>query len=216
MRHMNNRTGIGCVVSAAILAWGAPASAGHLDISGYGTFGFGGEAETEGPAGYSDTGADLEATAGFGFGVDYSVWDYIDVGGRIAFAWYATESMDNNNIDRNAYVDIMALVKGQYPFFDGAMEVYVAFPIGFTTSILSDEFENAVFPGQSPDAPIGMNAGLYGGFSYAFLDFLGAFIELGWQMHWIKTSVSGGFAGDLDYETTAHQFGLQTGVFFRI
>ena len=215
---MNERTRLlaWAIPALAVVAWGAPANAGNLDISGYGTFGFGGEAETEGPAGYTDNGADLEATAGFGVGVDYSVWDYIDVGGRFAFSWYATESMDNNNIDRNCLIDIIALIKGQYPFFDGAMEVYLAIPIGFTAGVMSDEFERAAFAGQNPETPIGMNAGAYAGFSYAFLDFLGAFIEIGWQLHWIKTSVAGGWTGDADYETTSNQFGLQTGVFFRI
>ncbi|MBI5487523.1 MAG: hypothetical protein HY905_09335 [Deltaproteobacteria bacterium] len=203
------------VPALAVALWSGSASAGNLDFSAYGAVQFCCEVETDGPQG-GDNGVDLEATGGFGVGVDYSVWDYIDVGGRFGFLWVATEPMDRANIDRNADIDIDALIKGQYPFFDGQMEVYLAMPIGLTIGVLSDEAEQAAFGTGDYDTPVGMNVGLFAGYSYAFLAYLGAFVEFGWQLHWLKTNVPGGPTGDAKYESTYNQVGLNFGVFFRI
>lgn len=191
------------IVVAALAALVTTTVAGRadaLEVGFKGMFAFGGEASIEDQGAEADD--DMEATAGFGLYGTYGLFRYLDIGAQVAFLWYETEAMDDNDQDANTAIDIGALVKPKFPLLGGKLDIYVAVPIGLSIFVPSSDTDDVIKTG------VGMHVGVLPGVAYRFWKGLGAFAELGWSFHLGKHDKKGGG----DYEYSFSQFALNLGV----
>lgn len=156
---------------------------------------------------------DMEVTVGFALFGEYSILRYFSIGLDLGFYWFATDEMEDNNTDRNAWIDFSPVFKGRYPLLDNKLELYAKFLVGLTITVPSDDSEDD----YGLETGAGWNVGLHFGASYEFYEGLGAFAEIGWLGHGGKSDFDGFVPlgdGDVKYET--HQFALNLGVFYSL
>lgn len=190
------------------------AAAGPLDLGGRFELEAGGEIDWDWRSalgsGHDDD--DLEPTLGLGVFARYGLHEYFSLGGEISVLWWRSDDMEDGNIDRCVLLDIAVRPQGQLPLLDGALDLYVAVPLGVAISIPSDEMED-VFDGRL-DSGAGVALAVLAGLDYRFLPEFGALVELGWAMHWFVNDIDAQGADDV--ESTMNQFAFRIGVFYSL
>lgn len=195
-----------CCMMACVFVYTAPVSAKSkmrmgvklvLDVAGEGELEIGSN-EEEG---------DLEPTLGVALFGTHQIWKYIHVGMLVGMGWVQTDSMDDENIDRNFYMDLSPMIMGTYPLLQGALELYAMLPIGLTFCIVSDELEDSLF-GANIDTGLGWNVGLLFGASYRIVPHLRLMLEMGWQGRGASHDVN---PGSFDLDWSMHQLAMRVG-----
>jgi hypothetical protein len=192
---------LGALTLAAVLL--APArNAAAIEVGLKGMFGFGGEMKIDDNG--VDTDDDMEPTAGLGLYGSYELLPFLDVGAQAAFLWYQTEGGDDANLDPPVAIDLGVLLRPEWTFLGGKLDVYAAIPLGISIYVPSDDVENAT----AAKTGFGIHAGVLPGVTYRFWGGLGAFVEVGWMLHWGKADKKGGG----DYSILFNQFAMDFGV----
>jgi len=181
--------------------------------------GLGGEVEWDVHAtGYSyKDDDDMEATAGFALLGEVSIVRHFSLGFSAGFYFFASDDMEDENIDRNAWIDFTPVFKVHYPLLDGKVELFAKFLVGLTITVPSDDFEDDT----GADTGAAWNVGLHFGASYRIWDGISIFAEIGWLGHGgqneFTQTVNPGpppvrASGDIEYEI--HQFALNIGALY--
>jgi len=207
------------LVLSLTLAGGAAAAKKSSAVSGLRigagpVFGFGGENELE--YGSSKRDYDEETTNGLALRAEYPLGRYVQLGFATTFNWWALEVQDNNNIDRNLYVDLAPSLKLRAPFMGGRGEVFVDVPIGLTIAKLSKESANALLTGTNSKAEtgVGWNAGIMAGASIRVHGRFSIQARLGWQGRGGSIPIASQQAQSKDLEYSLHQLALNFGAFY--
>jgi hypothetical protein len=188
------------LLAGALVMVAAPAQARRGDgfrAGLLGSFGFGGEGESE-FAGFKSA-SDNEATAGFVLFGEYPIMQYFAAGFEFGFLTFETEAMDAANQDRNKVLDFAPVLKPRFQYMGGAGEVFLKVPVGLSIVTPNDDVGS--------ETGIGWTAGVLVGTSYFVYSGLALDLEMGWQGHGGTADLKGG--GEVDYST--HQFQLRLG-----
>ncbi len=195
------------VIYALAPAGNASAQQGGTDLRAFGQLylGLAGEvdAEVEALGTSSQNEVDLDASPGFGAGVDFGLHEYVALGGLFRFL-----SMSSDDIVVGPYVidvdvtvlDFDLLPRLRYPF-DKKGEIYLAVPVGL--SLFIPDADDA-------DDELGWNISMVIGGLYAVSDNFGLFAEIGYFVH--NGSTSRTVLGiDVETSLSAGQLGLSIG-----
>jgi hypothetical protein len=181
---------------------------GKLETGGNIALGVAGELEGK-INGTKQAGQELDVTAGLNLYALYEVLKYLDVGGKFNFVFWRTDNMRKAAIDRMAWIEFDAVVRGKYGFLNDKLYIYLAMPIGLTISVPNKDFKNRAIAGVKTGA--GVNLSLVTGINYQFWKGLGAFFDLGWVFHYTNNKGP----NNLEIEGTANQMSLNFGAFYR-
>lgn len=217
MRRVMVRTGtlVGVLI---LVGLAGPAQAqsldGRLEVGLKGAFGFEGDTDLQfrSPVN-TDYDFDLDPTVGFAVYATWEVLRYLDVGGMFACGFWRTETMDKAGVDRNTILDIDLLVKGKIPFLDGALHLYLAFPIGLSINVPAADIDKIY---NQVDTGVGVNLSLLAGASWVFWKGFGAFLELGYMFHYANQDISALGIIEVDVDGYSHEMAFNFGLFYRL
>lgn len=135
---------------------------------------------------------DFDLAAGLGVSFQREVLPWLDVG-----AWLELAVHPPDLSALGLLVDLDVVVRFKWALLDGAIELYIGIPVGFTWYQMDDarsaKYRQHYLHSEgtgSEDVPFhgmfGLNLGVFGGVAYRPLPAFGLFLEAGGSVHWVS------------------------------